>query len=233
LARASKGIKQQEAKMAVLRHTYTPATIADALIARWQQVPPAIAGDCLNRDNCMNGRIAPISAGLTLTGVARTVTPMAGDNAAIHVMLALADPGDIIVVAGGGNLDIALMGGLMIEAAKARGIGGVIVDGAVRDLAELRASGVPVFAAGACPRGPHKGFGGRIDGAAACGDVAVHAGDLILGDDDGVAVVPQAQISSLIDACEAKMAAEEKDLVKIRSGVTTVELQGLEIPKAF
>ena len=157
--------------MAVLRHTYTPATIADALIARWQQVPPAIAGDCLNRDNCMNGRIAPISAGLTLTGVARTVTPMAGDNAAIHVMLALADPGDIIVVAGGGNLDIALMGGLMIEAAKARGIGGVIVDGAVRDLAELRASGVPVFAAGACPRGPHKGFGGRIDGAAACGDV--------------------------------------------------------------
>lgn len=216
--------------MAVLRHSYTAPAINDSLMARWRKVPPAIAGDCMNRDNCMNGRISPIADGTSLTGFARTVTPMAGDNAAIHVVLALAEPGDIIIIAGGGNLDIALMGGLMIEGAKARGIGGIIVDGAVRDLGELRESGIPVYAAGACPRGPHKGFGGRIDGAAACGDVAVHSGDLILGDDDGIAVVPQALITTLIDACEAKMAAEESDLEKIRSGVTTVELQGLEIP---
>ena len=90
--------------------------------------------------------------------------------------------------------------------------------------------GRSVFAAGATPRGPHKGFGGEIDAPVACGDVVVTPGDLILADDDGVAVVPAARMVDLIDACEAKLADEAAAIEKIRAGTTTVELQGLEIP---
>ena len=75
--------------MAVIRHSFTARPIPADLLARWRQVPPAIAGDCLNRDHCMTGRIAPLAPGMAITGPARTVTPMAGDNAAIHVAIAL------------------------------------------------------------------------------------------------------------------------------------------------
>jgi len=216
--------------MAVIRHSFTARPIPADLLARWRQVPPAIAGDCLNRDHCMTGRIAPLAPGMAITGPARTVTPMAGDNAAIHVAIALIEPGDVLVIGGGGDINIALIGGIIMECAKGRGIGGVVIDAAVRDVAELRALGVPVFAAGATPRGPHKGFGGEIDAPVACGDVVVTPGGLILADDDGGAVVPAARMVDLIDACEAKLADEAAAIERIRAGTTTVELQGLEIP---
>ena len=92
--------------MAVIRHSFTARPIPADLLARWRQVPPAIAGDCLNRDHCMTGRIAPLAPGMAITGPARTVTPMAGDNAAIHVAIALIEPGDVLVIGGGGDINI-------------------------------------------------------------------------------------------------------------------------------
>ena len=117
-----------------------------------------------------------------LIGHARTLKVMAGDNACVHAAIPLIQPGEIIVIDAGGNLDVAIIGEILVTAAKYKGVAGFVIDGAVRDVAELRVGEVPVFASASAPGGPHKGFGGSIDGLISCGGVSVRPGDLILGD---------------------------------------------------
>jgi regulator of RNase E activity RraA len=175
----------------------------------------------------MAAAIKPIAPGLRITGQARTVATMVGDNSAIHAALGFLDPGEVLVVDAGGVEDIAVWGGVMTEAALVRQIGGVVIDGAVRDVAELRASGLAVFCRAISPRGPHKAFGGTIDGRISAGGVAVQPGDLIIGDDDGVAVVPLAVQHELLARCRAAMERETGMIESIRSGVPTSTLLGL------
>ena len=122
---------------------------------------------------------------------------MAGDNGIIHAAIPHARPGEILVVNGMGVEDVAIWGEVMTHAAQKQGIAGIVLDGAVRDVAEMREMGFPVFCRAVVPRGPHKGFGGTIDGAISCGGVAVSPGDLVIGDDDGVAVVPLAEVRAV------------------------------------
>ena len=200
-------------------------------LAPWRDVPPAIVGDCMNRSQTMAARIKPISPGITLTGQARTVTAMVGDNGAMHVAIGLAEPGDILVVDSRAHVDTAVWGGIMTRAAMKRGIAGLVIDGAVRDVAEIRELGFPVFAAGAVPAGPSKGFGGVIDGAISCAGCPVHPGDLVIGDDDGVAIVPLAREKELLAASQAKIAQEEATMAEIEAGELTYKRLGLEDPE--
>ncbi|HSF96072.1 MAG TPA: RraA family protein, partial [Thermohalobaculum sp.] len=178
--------------MPLYRHDAPFARLGADALASWAAIPPAIASDCMNRTQAMRARIKPLAPGTRLTGHARTVACMVGDNSAIHAAIRLIEPGDVLVIAAGGFPDTALWGSLLTQAALARGCAGVVVDGAVRDVAELREIGFPCFAAATVPAGPHKGFGGTIDGVVACAGCTVAPGDLILGDDDGIAVVPLA-----------------------------------------
>jgi len=217
--------------MTLYRHDPGFARLAAGALAAWSDIPPAIASDCMNRAQAMSAAIKPLKPGTRLTGQARTVACMVGDNSAIHAAIRLIEPGDVLVISGGGYRDTALWGGLLTQAALSRGAAGVVVDGAVRDVAELRANGFPCFAAAMVPAGPHKGFGGTIDGVIACAGCSVAPGDIVLGDDDGVAVVPLGQADTILAACQAKLAQEEQALTRLRAGELLADQMDIPVPE--
>ncbi len=213
--------------MAIRRYDIQFERLAPETLAAWGEIPPAVASDCMNRENFMAAAIKPVRTGTTLVGQARTVTAMAGDNGVSHVATALIGVGEVMVIDAGGHDDVAVWGGIATRAAMARGIAGVVIDGAVRDVAEIRELGFPCYARAVVPGGPHKGFGGTIDGAIACAGCPVSPGDIVLGDDDGIAVVPLAQQAALLPICRNKLIQEENWLAEIAAGKTVAELLGL------
>ena len=186
--------------------------------AQWATVPPAIAGDVMNRQNVMAGRISPLSPGMTMAGQARTVAVLAGDNAALHEVIGRLRPNEVLVIDAANYDDRAVWGGILNTRAKLRNINGVVLDGAARDAAEMREMGLPVYLSALSPAGPHKGWGGSIDDRISCGGVAVMPGDIILGDDDGVTAVPLARADAVLAASLARIAYEEDILNKRASG---------------
>lgn len=217
--------------MSIQRHDVTFETLSDETLEQWRGIPPAIVSDMMNRTQCMAGRIKPLKPGTVLVGRARTVTCMVGDNAALHALVALLEPGEIIVADGGNHPDVALWGGILTQAAMAQGAGGIVIDGGVRDVAEIADLGFPCFASSRVPQGPHKGFGGVIDGTISCAGAHVSPGDLIIGDDDGIAVVPLARQAELYAASINKIAEEEAAIESIKAGQTTAERMGLPDPE--
>jgi len=217
--------------MSILRHDAPFERLADTALAAWAEIPPAIASDCMNRGQVMAARIKPLAPGTRLAGQARTVTCMVGDNGAIHAALRLVGPGDVLVIAAGGHADTALWGGLLTQAGLSRGLAGVVLDGAVRDVAEIREAGFACFAAATVPAGPHKGFGGTIDGVIACAGCTVAPGDIVLGDDDGIAVVPLGRAEAVLAACRAKLAQEETALEGLRQGTLLADQMGIPEPE--
>ncbi len=213
--------------MAIRRYDIQFERLTPETLAAWGEIPPAVASDCMNRENFMAAAIKPVRTGTTLVGQARTVTAMAGDNGVSHVATALLGVGEVMVIDAGGHDDVAVWGGVAPGAALARGLPGVVIDGAVRDVAEIRELGFPCYARAVVPGGPHKGFGGTIDGAIACAGCPVSPGDIVLGDDDGIAVVPLAQQAALLPICRDKLIQEENWLAEIAAGKTVAELLGL------
>jgi regulator of RNase E activity RraA len=122
----------------------------------------------------------------------------------------MAEPGDIIVVDGAGDLTQALMGGLMRTSAIAKRLGGFVLDGAVRDTVEWAEGGMPIFAKGHTHRGPSKDGPGEVNVPIACAGLAVQPGDLILGDADGVIAIPAADLAALLPQVQAHLAKEAK-----------------------
>lgn len=204
--------------MAIQKHTTTFKRLSDENLAKWKDIPPAIASDCMNRCYTMSASIAPLAPGMTLCGHARTVTGMVGDNGASHAAIGLVEPGDILVIDGRGHTQTAVWGGIMTRAAMQQKIAGVVVDGAVRDAAEIRELGFATFAAGICPAGPSKGFGGIIDGAISCAGCPVKSGDIVLGDDDGVAVVPLERQAEILALCLQKIEQENATNAATKTG---------------
>ncbi|WP_198958837.1 RraA family protein [Candidimonas nitroreducens] len=176
-----------------------PALIGDDLLAAFADVPVAVAGDCMGRCIGAQGlRAYHENVHTRLCGRALTVRVRPGDNLMIHKAFMMASPGDIVVIDGGGDTSQALIGGLMRTTAITRRIGGFVVDGAIRDLAEWADGRMPVFARGHTHRGPSKDGPGEINIPVACAGMVVHAGDLVLGDADGVICIPAAEVAALL-----------------------------------
>lgn len=207
--------------------------LPEAELAAWRGIPTAVMSDELNRSCAMSAAIKPVAPGMVFAGQALTVQAMAADNAASHYALTLVWPGCVVVIDARGHVDTAMWGGILTTGAKARGAVAVIVDGAVRDVAELRDSGIAVFARGAVPNGPQKAFGGSINGPIQCGGLAVNPGDLVVGDDDGVVVVAPDQLPGLRERCEARIKNEEHIVEQLKAGRTTVEISKMPPPEAF
>lgn len=149
-----------------------------------------VVADAMHRLGAMDGGIGPVWPEARLAGPAITVWVRAGDNALIHEAIALAEPGDVLVVNAQGSLAHAVLGELMALAGLSRGLAGVVVDGAIRDTTALAELHFPVFARGACASGPLKDGTGEIGFPIACGGVVCAPGDLVLADGDGVVVIP-------------------------------------------
>ncbi len=178
-------------------------------------------GDCLGRGAAMDSRIKGLSHGMKLVGPALTVKVPPTDNLMIHKALTLVKPGDVIVIDGGGDHSWALLGFLIVRTAMKLGVAGMIVDGAVRDAAEIRRVGFPLFAAGVSPNGPFKEGPGEINYPIQCGGQVVGPGDLIVADDDGVIVVKKELAPECITKVKGVMERENKRLAEIESGITT------------
>jgi 4-hydroxy-4-methyl-2-oxoglutarate aldolase len=178
----------------------------------------SILADVAGRRGTLNGRIAPVSPGMKCCGPAFTIEVRPGDNLMIHAAISMAKPGDILVIDGKGDRTCALMGALMINACKKVGLGGVVIDAAVRDTLELRELGFPVFAVGANPNGPTKFVPGRTNWPISCGGIAVAPGDLVVGDADGVVVIERAKAPSLLAAAAKKVAEEHARMDDILAG---------------
>jgi 4-hydroxy-4-methyl-2-oxoglutarate aldolase len=179
--------------------------------------PSSILADVAGRRGALSGRIAPLAPSMRFAGPAITVDVRPGDNLMIHAALALAQPGDVIVVDGKGDLSSALMGEIMCQQALALGIAAVVIDGAVRDSEAIRALGFPMYAAGLNPNGPTKFVPGRLNHPISIGGVSVKAGDLVVGDADGVTVIEREKAAAMLPLAAEKVAAETKRIADIRS----------------
>ena len=195
-------------------YTVLPANV----LAKWVTIPPAIAGDAMNRQNVMSGRISPLSSGMKMAGQARCVSTLAGDNAALHAVINYLQPKEVLVIDAGNYPDRAVWGGILNTRAKLKGVNGIVLDGAGRDAAEMREMGLPVYLSALSPAGPHKGWGGSINDRISCGGVAVSPGDIILGDDDGVTVVPLNRADIVLEASLKRIDYEREVLTKLNNG---------------
>jgi regulator of RNase E activity RraA len=217
--------------MPIQRHEIDFERLDAKTLADWRKLPPAIVSDCMNRTQVMAGAIKPVAVGMRIAAQARTVNCMVGDNSALHAAIGLVRPGEVLVVDAGGFPDTALWGGIMTRAAIKRGIAGLVIDGAVRDVAEIRELGFACFARAVVPAGPHKGFGGVIDGTIACAGCPVSPGDVVLGDDDGVCVVPLARAADIMAAAFDKIAQEDKTNAETAKGALPAARMGLPEPE--
>lgn len=191
----------------------TPADV----VARAAEFPSSILADVAGRRGALHGRIQGLSPSMRFAGTAITVEVRPGDNLMIHAAMALAKPGDVIVVDGRGDLSSALMGEIMSQQCVALGVAAVVIDGAVRDSEAIRALGFPMFAAGLNPNGPTKYVPGRLNHPISIGGVTVRPGDLVVGDCDGVTVVEREKVAAMLLLAAEKVAAETKRIAGIRN----------------
>jgi RraA family protein len=173
-----------------------------ALIKSLGELACANVADAMERMGVVEG-ITPVWPSARLAGPAYTVWTRSGDNREVHEALDRAAPGDVLVVNGGGDCTRALIGELMATRAARRQLAGFVIDGAVRDREALVELGLPVFARAVSPAGPYKNGPGRQLCPIAVGGVGVLPGDIILGDGDGVVVVPQAMALAVLQAAQA------------------------------
>lgn len=188
------------------------------LLKRFSALPTANVADAQDRLGALDARIKPVWRGATIAGPAFTVWTRAGDNKMLHEALRLAEPGDVLIVNGQGDESRALLGELMAERAKFRGLAGFVIDGAVRDADVIGEIEVPVFARAVTPAGPFKHGPGKLGCNIAVGGVAVSPGDIVLGDADGVVIVPQEGAEQVLINAEAKFADETARRADIKAG---------------
>ena len=189
--------------------------VAPHVVAQASAFASSILADVAGRRGALNGRISPLARSMRLAGPAFTNEVRPGDNLMIHAAIAMAQPGDILVVDGKGDRTCALMGAIMMTACKTLGLGGVVLDGSHRDSEELLALGFPVYSVGSNPNGPSKAVPGRINYPITCGGVSVRPGDLVIGDGDGVVVVERELAESVLPLAARKVEDERARIADI------------------
>jgi len=200
--------------------------LSDDELEAWRNIPTSIIGDELNRTFIMDSGIKPITPHTSIAGHALTVDCMVADNSSLHYALMELWPGAVIVGDGRGHTDTAMWGEIMHSCAEHNGAAGVILDGAMRDFDTISSSGLPAYCRGVSPRGPHKGWGGNIHMPIQCGRVPVNPGDLIVADQDGVAVIAPDLRPGLMDRCLMRIENETRTLERVALGEFTVDILG-------
>ena len=194
-----------------------PPRLPAELIGRFRGLASSNLADAMGRFNFMDPAIQSRS-GLPLCGPAVTVNARPADNLMVHKALEVATPGDIVVVSTGRNTNSAVFGELMCTTAAAAQLGGIVVDGAIRDVEGITRLGFPAFSRTVSPGSCDKDGPGEINVPVCCGGTVVCPGDIVVGDADGVAVVPHADADVVLELCLALMTRESKRIAEIKSG---------------
>jgi len=194
------------------------------IVDAFRTMPVAAIGDAMSRNVGTYGlRQYHARLDTVLCGPAVTVRVRPGDNLMIHKALMMVQPGDVLVIDGGADVTQALVGGLMRTTCIAKQLGGLVIDGAVRDLLEWAEEGMPIFARGHTHRGPSKDGPGEINIPVSCAGMAVLPGDLIIGDADGVIAVPAAEAEDVLRRTHAHLEREAKIRETNRTGTADPE----------
>lgn len=195
--------------MSTLKNNLKPALLSEKVIQRAKRLNTTLLSDAMGCTGAMDYKIKPVAAGMRVIGTAMTVDMRPGDNLFLHQAIYSGQEGYVLVADGKGHTKNAYLGELMAGAAKAIGLEGIVIDGLVRDKEALSELNLPIFAKGFIPNGPFKDGPGQFNQPISCGGVSIHPGDLILGDDDGVIVVPKDKIDNIFAKAEKKLAYEE------------------------
>ena len=196
-------------------------------ILEFWDIPTGNICDSNNRLGALDPAIQALDRHMTVAGRAYTVQCPPGDNLTVHKAMLEARPGDVLVVSCGGFLNAGGFGELMATACQVKGIAGVVIDGACRDKNELIEMGFPTFVRGTCPNGTVKENCGATGTAVLCGGTLVRTGDIVVGDCDGVVVIPREEAEGVLERSKAKKAAEDEIRQKLLQGITTAELFNL------
>ncbi|MBP0594899.1 4-carboxy-4-hydroxy-2-oxoadipate aldolase/oxaloacetate decarboxylase [Paraburkholderia sp. LEh10] len=196
------------------------------LVAQASGMPSSTLHEALGRIGALPSSIKPVAPAMRICGPAVVVHAPGGDNLWLHRALYIAEPGDVLVVHVSGKPDFGYWGEIMSTAACERELGGLVIDGCVRDADQLEALGFPVFSTGLSIRGTGKDQGARgwINHPVRLGDVVVKPGDLIVGDRDGVVAVPRERVQEAVSSSAAREAKEITVMQRLRSGERTLEL---------
>lgn len=194
-----------------------PSSDISTLLAAYTRTSTSIISDCLDR---LPGALLKPFHRIegTMAGIALTVKVPCGDNRAIHQALEILSPGQVLVVDGGGDISRALMGDIMAAIAEKRGAAGVVVDGAIRDLATIGKGTFPMFARAGFHRGPYKNGPGEINVPVSIAGMLVSPGDIVVGDHDGIVAFPASEAESLLQRCWATEQKEAEMLAQIAAG---------------
>lgn len=200
-----------------------------ALIRRAASFPSATLHEAMGRKGAFPHDIKPIAPKMTLCGPALTVSCPPMDNLGIHRAIYLAQPGDVLVVSVGGGYEGGYWGEIMTFAAQQRGIAGLVIDGCVRDRDLIEEMGFSVFSRGLAIHGTIKKEKGVINSPLMIGEILINPGDLLVGDSDGVVLVPQSEISRAVEASQQREDKEDQYKKELAEGKSTLEIIGLKI----
>ena len=202
--------------------------VSAAVVAAASGLPTATLHEAGGKIGALPSVIKPVAAAFRCCGPALTVHSPGGDNLWLHRALDIAQPGDVLVVHVSGAYEHGYWGEIMTTMAKARGLAGLVIDGCVRDGVLLEQIGFPVFARGLCIRGTGKDYGaiGWLNAPVLIGDVTVSAGDLVVGDADGVVVVPRLRAAEVVAKSQQRERDEAAILKRLQAGETTMQVYG-------
>lgn len=177
-----------------------------------------LVSDAMGRFQVMDASIRPLIQNQVIAGPAFTIKVPPHDNLIVHKSLQLVQPGDLVVIDAQGDTTCAILGDNMSFKYQMLGVAGLVIDGAIRDVAEVRELGFQIFTRGIIPNGPGKNGPGEINTPVSCGGVLVRPGDLILGDDTGIVVIPQEIAWEVIEKANAKKVQEAEGRRRNESG---------------
>lgn len=182
-----------------------------SLVKAFEEIPTAVLSDVTSKyENTMSHEIKPVYDGTSMAGTAVTVKTYPADNLIAHKAVTLAEPGDVLVIDANGYTESGLWGELISTSCKVNGVKGTVIDGAARDIEEIKDLGYPVYARAISPKGSYKAHPGSINIPISCGDVPVEPGDIIVGDSEGVAVVKPENAESVLKDAQEKLESEDQ-----------------------
>jgi 4-hydroxy-4-methyl-2-oxoglutarate aldolase len=187
----------------------------------------ATVHESFNRRGLLAPRMRPIAEGWAIAGPAVTSLNHPGDNLMVHAALSVCQPGDVLVVATTSTSNLGLIGDLIAEQAKVRGLAGIVIDSGVRDVASLRRLGLPIWSAAITAAGSVKATPGWVNVPVVCGDQLVNPGDIIIADDDGVVAVPASAAAAVLEAARQRTAKEEASREGIARGELSFDRSGM------
>ena len=190
------------------------------LVRKFMNLPTGNVCDAQGRTGALDHRIKPVSKKSQLCGTALTVDAGPRDNLAPWAALEIAKPGDVIVITTGEHLDCSVVGDIYVGMANNAGVVGIVTDGLVRDLPGINDVGIPVFARGISPNSPWKNGPGRVGLPILIGRVAVKAGDIVVGDQDGIVIVAREKAGDAARAIQAVLAKEKQMEAGVKAGLT-------------